>query len=89
MLMRLKGTLEEVVRVVESLYDINASREELYERRHQAWELYLELVGRMAMIPQWANDQLALRACVLVFITRMAMERQAPAILAQWHVIGD
>ena len=88
--MRLNGALEEVLRVVESFYNNNgASREELYERRTQAWELYLALVASIALIRRWADHQVALRACLLVFITRMALERQSPMLLAEWYAIGN
>ena len=89
MLLRLDGTLDEVVSVVESLYDNDATREELCERRTHAWELYLVLLARMVDIPLWVEHQMAFRACLLVFITRIALERQCPRLLATWHKRGS
>ena len=51
MLMTINGTLDEVVGVVESLYEHGVTREELYERRRRAWDMYLDLLDQMTLIP--------------------------------------
>ena len=89
MLLMMNGTLDEVIGVVESLYERGVPRNELYERRRRAWDLYLALVDRMMLIPNLGQHQMAFRGCLLVFITRLALERQNPRILAQWYRIGN
>ena len=89
MLLTMNGTLDAVIRVVESLYERGISREELYQRRRRAWDMYLALVARMELNPQLGHHHVALRACLLVFITRSALQRQCPRILASWYAMGD
>ena len=89
MLLTMNGTLDEVIEVVESLYERGVPRNELYDRRRRAWDLYLALVDSMMLIPNMGLHHMAFRACLLVFITRMALERQCPRILAMWYAIGD
>lgn len=81
-------TLDAVVRAVESLYERGVPRDGLFRRRIRAWDLFLDLVDRMTLIPNLGHHPMAFRACLLVFITRMALEQQNPRILAEWYRIG-
>ena len=89
MIMYMNGTLEEVVEAVESLYEHGVPRNVLYYRRQWAWNLYLNLLNSMILIPNLGQHRMAFRACLLVFITRIALEHQHPMTLAEWYRIGN
>ena len=56
-------------------------RATLWLGRLQAWGLYVYIQGKLEKIPQLLEHPLALSACVLIFVTRIALQSQCPAQL--------
>ena len=79
---------EEIINAVELLYETGAKREELRLRRSEAWMLYQAFIARLGEARHFQTYILPLRACVLLFITRMALWRQCPHLLPRWHDMG-
>ena len=64
---------DDMIKIVESLYDRDSTRATLWLRRLQAWGLYVCVLSKLEKIPQLLEHPLALRACVLIFVTRIAL----------------
>ena len=83
-----EGLMQPVVNAVEGLYDRFASIRELRLRRSEAWILYLRLVFDCVIEPEWVHYTFAFRACLLVFVTRLALDSQAPRSVRRWFELG-
>ena len=77
-----------MIKIEESLYDRDSTRATLWLRRLQAWGLYLCVLGKLEKIPQLLEHPLALRACVLIFATRNALQSQCPEHVKFWFEFG-
>lgn len=80
---------QEIIEAVERLYENGASIEELGLRRSEAWMLYLAFVAKVERNSAFLQCRtLAVRACILVYVTRTALRRQCPILLPRWYDMG-
>ena len=73
-LIRMNGSLDDCVAMFERLYDgTNQDREKLQLIRNEACQMFLALLNRVMRIQRFRHHHIALRACLLVIITRIAL----------------
>ena len=53
-------------------------------RRYECWELYRGLCENVDEFEEFVGYEVGMKACLLLFITRLALQSQCPGLQVQW-----